>query len=96
PQVQFGARPVARVPTDARSMVSQGGCTPTFTVHSSGPTPPPGRFMMYSRVSMQPHDASAANASGIAFVTERGNVKSLSSSAAAALFEIPAGFSREQ
>jgi hypothetical protein len=96
------ARPMERVPTDPRSVVSRGGCTPTFTVHNSGPTPPLGRFMMYSNVALQPQDASASNgsssngsssgASTFAFVTERGNVHSLSPSVAAAMFEIPAGF----
>jgi hypothetical protein len=95
------ARPMARVPTDPRSVVTRGGCTPTFAVHNSGPTPPSGRFMMYSNMAMQPQDASASNgssasASTFAFVTERGNVHSLSPSAAAAMFEIPAGFVPEQ
>ncbi|MEO6912891.1 MAG: hypothetical protein ABI182_02575, partial [Candidatus Baltobacteraceae bacterium] len=100
PQMHFAAGPAAhapsaRVPIDPRSLVSQGGCIPRFTVQSSGPTPPAGRFIMYSRISMQPQNASA-NASGFAFVTERGNVKMLSVSAAAMLFEIPPGFTREQ
>jgi hypothetical protein len=88
-------RPAARVPTDPRSMVTQGGCTPTFTVHNSGPNPPVGRFMMYSNVSMQPQAGSDTNGSSFAFVTERGNVQSLPSSAAS-LFEIPADFTPEK
>ena len=82
-------------------MVSRGGCTPTFTMHNSGPTPPVGRFMMYSNIAMQPQDASSKdtssqNGSGFAFVTERGNVHSLTPSTAAALFEIPPDFSPEK
>ena len=92
------ARPAARVPTDPRSMVSRGGCTPTFTMHNSGPTPPAGRFLMYSNIAMQPQqEASSDNAgSGFAFVTERGNVHSLVPSTAAQLFEIPPDFSPEK
>ena len=94
------ARPAARVPTDPRSMVSRGGCTPTFTVHNSGPTPPTGRFMMYSNIAMQPQqDPASANSSGtssFAFVTERGNVHTLSAATAAGLFAIPADFTPEK
>jgi hypothetical protein len=70
-------------------------------MHNSGPTPPSGRFLMYSNMAMQPQDASSANgssasASTFAFVTERGNVRFLSPSAAAAMFEIPADFVPEK
>ena len=88
-------RPAERVPTDPRSMVTRGGCMPTFTVHNSGPNPPIGRFMMYSNVALQPQDSSNANGSSFAFVTERGNVQSLPASAAS-LFEIPADFTPEK
>ena len=100
PRIAYAAtseRPAARVPTDPRAMVTQGGCKPTFTVHNSGSPPPGGRFMMYSNVAMQPQDASSssANASSFAFITERGNVVSLPTSTVASLFEVrPTSFQR--
>ncbi len=106
PQVAYAsaaARPAARVPTDPRSMVTRGGCMPTFTMHNSGPTPPTGRFMMYSNIAMQPQQeaasgasASPAGSSSFAFVTERGNVHTLSPSTAAGLFEFPPDFTPEK
>ena len=66
--VAAATRPAARIPNDPRSMVSRGGCTPTFSMHARGPTPPTGRFTLYSNIAMQPQDASSENASGFAFV----------------------------
>lgn len=83
-----------RVPTEPRQVVSRGGCKPTFTVHSSGPTVPSGRLAMYTRLAFFPQNSADENASQFGFVTERGNVKSLYKTDSA-LFEIPAGFTRE-
>lgn len=93
------SRPAPRVPTDPQSAVTRGGCKPTFTAHNSGVNPPSGRFIMYSLVAMQPQDAKATpapNGGTFSFVTERGNVVSLTPSAAAPLFEIPSDFTPEK
>ncbi len=89
---ETSAQPAPRVPTDPQAIVRRGGCEPTFTMHSTGSPPPSGRFMMYSRMTMQPQDASSGNGSTFAFVTERGNVYSLPTSTAAPLFEVPPDF----
>jgi hypothetical protein len=87
--------PSSRVPTEPRQVVARGGCKPTFTFHNSGPAAPSGRLAMYSRVSLLPQNANDESASQFAFVTERGNVKSLNKADAARLFEIPADFTKE-
>lgn len=83
-----------RVPMEPKRVVARGGCKPTFTVHNSGPVAPSGRLAMYTCLAFLPQNSNDEAASQFAFVTERGNVKSLSK-ADAALFEIPAGFTPE-
>ncbi len=84
-----------RVPMEPRRVVARGGCKPTFTLHNSGPVPPSGRLAMYTRLAFLPQNSNEESASQFAFVTERGNVKSLTKNDIAGLFEIPAGFTKE-
>ncbi|MDQ2871619.1 MAG: hypothetical protein M3R35_00655, partial [Candidatus Eremiobacteraeota bacterium] len=93
PQVGVPHSLQARVPMDPRAMVSRGGCRPTITAHSSGASAPSGRLLMYSRLSAAPSNGDRGQSS-FSFVTERGNVKFPSERDAAALFAIPAGFTR--
>ncbi len=84
-----------RVPMEPRRVVARGGCKPTFTVHNSGPITPSGRLAMYTRLAILPQNAKDEGTSQLAFVTERGNVKSLSKTDIPGLFEVPSGFTKE-
>jgi hypothetical protein len=75
-----------------------GGCKPTFTFHRSGPTPPTNKLALYALVSFSAGaspapQAAGSPAGGVAFLTERGNLKTLGPSDAG-VFEVPANFSR--
>ncbi len=78
---------------------SSGGCRPTVTFHQSGPAIPTAKLPLYSLVTMNaaggpsPAPAASGTPSGIGFLTERGNLKTLDATAAG-LFEIPAGFAK--
>lgn len=87
-------------PDQPQAVVAQGGCRPTFTAHKSGPVPPAGNLSLYSTVAMSggpggpaPAPAPSGSPSGFVFLTERGNVHSLSA-ANASLFEIPSDFTK--
>ncbi|MFN2459873.1 MAG: hypothetical protein ABR591_04200 [Candidatus Velthaea sp.] len=89
-----------RYPDQPVTMVASGGCRPTFTAHKSGPVPPAGSLAMYAAMQFLASDsgsaatpAPSATPGGFTFLTERGNVHSLSG-ADAALFEIPKDFTR--
>jgi hypothetical protein len=94
PKLTSSRAVLPRVPMSSRALVTRGGCTPTFSAHDSGPVAPSGRLVMYSLVSMLPQNASNADHPSFSFVTERGNVKTPSASALAALFAIPPGFTK--
>lgn len=86
------------VPTSADEAVSTpGGCRPTFSANRTGPTPPSNRLALYSLVRFSggngPTPAPGSQASGVGFLTERGNLRTLGAPDAA-LFEIPAGFTK--
>ena len=95
--------PVRRVvvPQTATEAVAprSGGCTPKFTASRSGPTPPSSRLALYSLVKFSGGGAAAPSPqpsggpSGVGFLTERGNLKTLGP-ADAGLFSIPAGFTK--
>ncbi len=97
------ACPIRRppLPRTAAEVVTSptGGCKPTFTFHRSGPTPPTTKLALYSLVTFSggaspgPQPAGSPAPGGIAFLTERGNLKPLGPGNAA-LFDVPAGFSR--
>ncbi|MDB5042311.1 MAG: hypothetical protein JWN27_3037 [Candidatus Eremiobacteraeota bacterium] len=75
-----------------------GGCKPTFTFHRSGPTPPTTKLALYALVSFSggaspAPQAAGSPAGGVAFLTERGNLKTLGP-ADSGVFEVPANFSR--
>ena len=78
---------------------SSGGCRPTLTFHQSGPALPKAKLPLYSLVTMNgsgaatPAPAASGTSGGIAFLTERGNLKTLDASAGA-LFDVPAGFTK--
>lgn len=83
-----------RVPMHMTEAASRGGCRPHLSGHASGPTAPSGGLVMYSLVSMG--GAQSMGGGTFAFVTERGNVKSLYPTDVPALFEIPADYTKEQ
>jgi hypothetical protein len=74
-----------------------GGCKPTFTFHRNGPTPPATKLALYSLVTFAAAAASlppsSSPAASVGFLTERGNLKALGP-ADAALFDVPAGFTK--
>jgi hypothetical protein len=86
--------PIPETPVDA-AVAPSGGCRPTFTAQRSGPTPPANRLSLYSlvRVSSGSGAKPQPGSSGIGFLTERGNLKTLAASDAG-LFEIPQGFTK--
>jgi hypothetical protein len=94
----------APVPQSATEAVSPpqttGGCRPTMAFHTSGPPVPAGKLALYTLVTMNgsagatPAPAPAASgATGVGFLTERGNIKSLGATDAS-LFGIPDDFTR--
>ncbi|HYW55096.1 MAG TPA: hypothetical protein VE826_14080 [Dongiaceae bacterium] len=96
--------PVRRppLPTTASEAVTgppSGGCRPSFTASRTGPTPPANRLALYSLVtfsgapSASPAPQAQAGGGGIGFLTERGNLKTLTSGDAG-LFAIPQGFTK--
>jgi hypothetical protein len=98
----IGAAPRQRYPQQPQNFVASGGCRPTFTAHKSGPVPPAQNLSLYSTIAMSGSNGEAPAASpsgspapGFVFLTERGNVHSLSA-ANASLFEVPSDFTRVQ
>jgi hypothetical protein len=95
------AMPVQRYPEEPKNFVASGGCRPTFTAHKSGPLPPAQNLPLYSAIAMSAGSGggfatpspSASPPPGFVFLTERGNVHTLSA-ANAGLFEIPADFTK--
>ena len=95
--------PVRRVvvPQTATEAIAprSGGCTPRFAASRSGPTPPSSRLALYSLVKFSgaagpaPSPQPSGAPSGIGFLTERGNLKTLGP-ADAGLFSVPAGFTK--
>ena len=90
----------APLPTTASEAVApapSGGCRPTFSASRSGPTPPSNRLALYSLVTFGAASgatpAPAAAGSGLGFLTERGNLKTLGP-ADAGLFSVPQGFTK--
>jgi hypothetical protein len=88
----------APVPTTASEAVAappSGGCRPTFSANRTGPTPPSNRLALYSLVTFGTGNgatpAPAAQGSGVGFLTERGNLRTLGP-ADAGLFSAPQGF----
>ncbi|MEA2663829.1 MAG: hypothetical protein QOI11_773 [Candidatus Eremiobacteraeota bacterium] len=97
------ACPIRRraVPDSATGFVAppSGGCRPTFAASRSGPTPPTGRLALYSLFRLSagagatPAPAPSGGPGGFAFLTERGNLKTLGA-ADAGLFGVPPGFTK--
>ncbi len=91
----------ASVPASAEEMVAppSGGCRPTFAASRSGPTPPANRLALYSLFKLAggagatPAPAPSGGPGGFAFLTERGNLRTLRQ-ADAGLFAVPAGFTK--
>jgi hypothetical protein len=91
----------APLPTTAGEAIDpaapSGGCRPTFTASRTGPTPPSNRLALYSLVTFSSGAAAtpapAAQGSGIGFLTERGNLKTLGAGDAG-LFSPPQGFTK--
>ena len=92
------------VPETADAVVAappSGGCRPTFAMHRSGPTPPANRLALYSLVTFgaaggaaaTPAPAASPGAGTVGFLTERGNLKTLTQ-ADTGLFGIPQGFTK--
>jgi hypothetical protein len=89
------------VPDTATGFVAppSGGCRPTFSATRSGPTPPSGRLALYSLFRLSgsagasPAPAPSGGPGGFAFMTERGNLKTLGA-ADAGLFGVPPGFTK--
>lgn len=79
---------------NAMGMPETGGCKPTMKAQSSGAIAPAGKLVMYAKTAMLPAGSTDENASGSAFVTQRGNVKVLYLTDAAPLFSIPADFTK--
>jgi hypothetical protein len=92
--------PRERYPREPVNFVASGGCRPTFSLRKSGPVPPAQNLALYSTIATSGSsgtpaaaDPSASPAAGFVFLTERGNVHSLTA-ANSSLFEIPADFTR--
>ncbi|HEV3088060.1 MAG TPA: hypothetical protein VGX96_12605 [Candidatus Elarobacter sp.] len=89
----------APVPTTATEAVTppSGGCRPTFTARRTGPAVPSSRLALYSLVTFSggsgatPAPQPSGGSSGIGFLTERGNLRTLGA-ADAGLFSVPPGF----
>jgi hypothetical protein len=93
------------VPETADAMVEtppSGGCRPTFSMRRSGPTPPANRLALYSLVTFgasggaatpTPAPAASPGAGTVGFLTERGNLKTLTQ-ADTGLFAIPKDFTK--
>ena len=80
----------------AAAMVARGGCTPTITQQHTGPAVP-ARFYMFRLMTMNAQQAQAqaqGQMSGFGMLSERGNVKILMPDDLS-LFEVPAGFTKE-
>ncbi len=95
PVVQSAEEAYAPAPSAAA-----GGCRPTPTFHRSGPTPPTNRLALYTLVTFaaagagpSPAPAASPSASGIGFLTERGNLKTLTA-IDASRFSVPQGFTK--
>lgn len=75
---------------------STGGCRPTLTFHSSGPPIPAGKLSLYTLVTMAAGATpapAASGSSGVGFLTERGNIRTLGATDAG-LFAVPADFTK--
>ena len=93
----------APVPASANDVVqprTSGGCQPTMTMHNSGPAIPQNKLALYTLVQMSAAGATPAPAasgspapSGIGFLTERGNLKTLGAPDVS-LFSIPNDFTK--
>jgi hypothetical protein len=92
----------APIPESANDAVTPpqtttGGCRPTLTYHRSGPPIPAGKLSLYTLVTMNAAGATpapapaASGAAGIGFLTERGNLKTLTANDVS-LFSVPADF----
>jgi hypothetical protein len=89
-------RPPEGLPETAGPPPPTGGCKPTFSMHTSGPTPPTNRLALYSLVTFGAANGSTpppSGASSFAFLTERGNIKTLGA-ADAGIFDVPQGFTK--
>jgi hypothetical protein len=96
----MAAMPRQRYPREPANFVASGGCRPTFAAHQSGPRPPAQNLSLYQTIALSGSagapaspDPSGSPAPGFVFLTERGNVHSLSA-ANASLFDVPADFTR--
>jgi hypothetical protein len=94
------AAPPQKYPQQPVNFVASGGCRPTFSAHRSGPTVQVNSLAMYQTIDVNGANGAVATpapgsspAPGFVFLTERGNVHALGA-ADAALFQIPADFTR--
>jgi hypothetical protein len=104
PRPTVNSCPVRRapLPLTASEAVSapSGGCRPTFSASRSGPTPPANRLALYSLVTFAargtatPAPQASPGPSGLGFLTERGNLKTLGATDAG-LFSVPPGFTKQ-
>ncbi|HYK54578.1 MAG TPA: hypothetical protein VEV38_13725 [Candidatus Eremiobacteraceae bacterium] len=74
---------------------SQGGCTPTITMHKAvGATAPPGRLSLWEVITFKGgQQQQSQNMQSFSTYVERGNVKILGPGDAA-LFDVPPGFTK--
>jgi len=95
--------PVIQSPEEAfvpPASAGTGGCRPTIARHQSGPVPPSNRLALYTLLTFAASDAGGAPSpaassapAGIGFLTERGNLKTLTA-IDAARFSVPQGFTK--
>jgi len=81
-----------QTPADMVTASKPGGCHLTPSLRVTGPAQPSDRLALYELLTM-----GASNSQGngsMSFLVERGNVRTLGASDAAA-FDVPAGFTRE-
>jgi hypothetical protein len=90
----------APIPQSADEVVAPqeptGGCRPTLQVHASGPPVPTGKLSLYTLVTMNAAGGAtpapaASGATGVGFLTERGNIKTVVDTA---LFSVPPDFTK--
>ncbi len=90
--------PVPETANDVVAPQTPGGCRPTLALHTSGPPIPAGKLSLYTLVTMNGNGGptpapSASGSSGVGFLTERGNIKTLGAGDAA-LFGVPSDFTK--
>jgi len=82
-----------RYPEQAVNIVASAGCRPRLLAEKAGPLQPAGRLALYRALQFIPAGAPEAGQAGYTFLTERGNLRTITA-ADAGLFAIPPDFTK--